>query len=255
MPLAPLFLSHGAPDLLTISSPAHNALKQLELPEETRAVLVVSAHWEAGPVRVQTAAQPDTIHDFRGFGPDLEAATYTAPGAPALAERVGGLLKAAGIEAVSDSRRGRDHGAWIPMALIRPEGDLPVIQVSLPGSDAGAIALGRALAPLTREGVQIIGSGSLTHALGTALAAPEGAPAHPGAKAFRDWVTPLIATASPAELADWETAPLAAFNHPTPEHFRPLLIAMAAAGGRSAELLHQSWSRSALAMDIWRFAA
>jgi len=253
MPRGPLFISHGAPDVLTVASPAHNALRALELDGGTRAVLVVSAHWEADPVRVQSGATPATVHDFRGFGPELERAVYAAPGSPSLAAQTLALLREAGFEAEADRKRGRDHGAWIPLALIRPEADIPVFQVSLPGSDAAAIALGRALAPLAREGVQIIGSGSLTHALRAALGTPEEAAPHPGARAFRDWLAPKIAAGRVEALEDWQAAPLAGFNHPTPEHFRPLLTAMAAGDGRTGTLLHQSWSRGALAMDIWRF--
>ncbi|MEA1942309.1 MAG: class III extradiol ring-cleavage dioxygenase [Pseudomonadota bacterium] len=253
MPLGPLFISHGAPDVLTTPSPAHAALRALGLAAGTRAVAVISAHWEAEPVRVQSGATPETIHDFRGFGPGLERALYAAPGSPSLAARTLALLREAGIEADADRKRGRDHGAWIPLALMRPEADIPLFQISLPRSDARAIALGRALAPLARDGVQIIGSGSLTHSLRAALGAPEAAPPHPGAKAFRDWIAPKIATGDAEALTGWPDAPQAGFNHPTPEHFRPLLTAMAAGNGGRAELLHQSWSRGALAMDIWRF--
>lgn len=255
MPLGPLFISHGAPDILITPSPAHYALKALGLSPGTRAVAVVSAHWEtAGPVRVQSAATPDTIHDFHGFGPVLERAVYAAPGSPSLAAVALDLLRTAGVDAEADRQRGRDHGAWIPLALMRPEADIPAFQVSLPDSDADAIALGRALAPLASHGVQIIGSGSLTHSLRASLGANEAAPPHPGALAFRNWVVPKIASGEVEALTDWPDAPLAGFNHPTPEHFRPLLVAMAAAGSSGAELVHTSWSRSALAMDIWRFA-
>lgn len=253
MPRGPLFISHGAPDVLTVASPAHNALRALELDGSTRAVLVVSAHWEAEPVRVQSAATPATLHDFRGFGPELERAVYAAPGSPSLAAQTLALLREAGFEAEADRKRGRDHGAWIPLALIRPEADVPVFQVSLPGSDTAAIALGRALAPLAREGVQIIGSGSLTHSLRASLRAPETAPPHPDAQAFSNWLAPKIATGDVSALAGWQDTPMSAFNHPTPEHFRPLLTAMAAGEGGPAKMLHQSWSRGALAMDIWRF--
>ena len=253
MSLPPLFISHGAPDVLTVPSPAHTALRGLGLADGTRAVLVVSAHWEADPVRVQTAATPETIHDFRGFGPALDRAVYAAPGSPSLAARTLTLLREAGIEAEAERRRGRDHGAWVPLALMRPEADIPVFQVSLPGSDAGAIALGRAIAPLASEGVQIIGSGSLTHSLAASLREAEDAPPHPDAKAFRDALVDGIATGRADALAGWTEAPRAAFNHPTPEHFRPLLTAMAASHGTGGELLHHSWSRGALAMDIWRF--
>ena len=252
--IAPLFISHGGPDVLITPSAAHKAMSSLPLPDGLRAILIVSAHWEAEPIRVQTMAQPSTIHDFRGFGPELERATYTAPGAPGIAETVLETLRSAGIEAVAEPARGRDHGAWIPMALIRPQADIPVFQVSLPDSDAAAIALGRTLAPLAEQDVLIIGSGSLTHSLRLAFSHGEYDPPHPAAQAFREALLPAIQSGDAGELEDWEAAPHARLNHPTPEHFRPLLVAMAAGGGK-ASLLHTSWSRAALAMDIWKFAA
>ncbi|OLF81515.1 hypothetical protein AWH62_02255 [Maricaulis sp. W15] len=255
MLIDPLFISHGAPDVLVRDTPAHHALASLTLTPGTRAVLVVSAHWEADPVRVQTAPAPSTIHDFSGFGPELARAVYDAPGAPDLAAAVIERLKAAGLAAGAEPQRGRDHGAWIPLALMHPDARIPVFQVSLPASDDAAIALGKALAPLSRDRVQIIGSGALTHALGAALPAAEDAPAHPDALAFADWIRPRLASGDTDTIAGWRSAPAARFNHPTPEHFRPLLVAMAAGGGQAGTCLHKSWSRSALAMDIWRFAA
>lgn len=252
--LAPLFISHGAPDVLTTPSEAHRALKALPLPDGIRAFLVVSAHWEAEPVRVQTLSRPATIHDFRGFGPELEAAQYPVPGDPELGERVIRMLDAAGIPSLADPQRGLDHGAWIPLKLMRPQADIPVVQVSLPDSDAATIALGRALAPLATQGVQLIGSGALTHSLRLSLGSAEDAPAHPAAVAFRSALMPALESGDLSGLQDWAQAPMAAVNHPTPEHLRPLFFAMAA-GGKAPELLHHSWSRSALAMDIWRFAA
>ena len=252
--IAPLFISHGGPDVLITPSAAHRALSTLPLPDGIRAILIVSAHWEAEPVRVQTMERPATIHDFRGFGPELERVVYTAPGAPDIAETVLDTLRAAGIPAIAEPVRGRDHGAWIPMALIRPQADIPVFQVSLPGSDKTAIALGRALAPMAVQGVLIIGSGALTHSLRLAFSHGEYDPPHPAALAFREAILPQIEAGQVENLLDWEALPHAALNHPTPEHFRPLLVAMAAGGGK-ANMLHTSWSRAALAMDIWRFAA
>ncbi len=255
MNIAPLFISHGAPDILTTPSAAHRALSALSLPASTRAVLVISAHWEAEALRVQGAAKPGSWRDYGDFGPALATARYDAPGAPDLAVAVVSRLQAAGLPAVLDQDRPRDHGAWIPLALIRPDADLPVFQISLPTDDAGAVALGEALAPLTATGLQIIASGSLTHALEASLGAHETAPVHPRAQIFADWVRPRLKGGDWRALGDWPAAPEARFNHPTPEHFRPLLVAMAAAPGRKGTCLHQSWSRSALAMDIWRFAA
>tara|TARA_R110002110_G_scaffold85521_3_gene222578 strand:- start:3534 stop:4319 length:786 start_codon:yes stop_codon:yes gene_type:complete len=253
MTLPPLFISHGAPDLLLNGSAANQALKQIGLPDLAAAVVVISAHWESETAEITASERPATIHDFRGFGPALERAIYPAAGAPELAGEIHALLQMAGIAARLNRSRGLDHGAWIPLALMRPEADIPVIQISLPRSDAAAIALGRALAPLSGRGVQLVGSGSLTHALADAFGPVETAPSAPFAAAFHDWARPLIARGDLAALSQWRDAPHAARNHPTPEHFRPLLTAIAAGQGQPGRLLHHSWSRGVLAMDVWRF--
>jgi 4,5-DOPA dioxygenase extradiol len=254
---APIFLSHGAPDLyLRDEAPAHRFLRALGPQLKARAAVVISAHWEAGPIRVTASPRPATIHDFRGFGPELDAFDYPVDGDPALAAKVLAHLEAAGLEAVADPRRGLDHGVWIPFALMRPQADMPIVQVSLPArsaSDADVVALGRALVPLAQEEVQLIGSGSLTHSLRDSLGASELAPPAGFAEAFRDWADARIAAFDLDGLLDRASDPEAGRNHPTPEHFRPLLAVMAAAQGSTPERLHASWSRAALAMDVWRF--
>jgi len=250
----PLFISHGAPDVYLLDTPAHRAMRALGEGHPPSAYVVISAHWQSGRLEITSETNPRTIHDFRGFGPVLDAAHYDAPGDPVLAETIRDRLHDAGLEAHLNPTRGRDHGSWIPLGLIRPQADIPVLQISLPRvSDQDSISLGRALAPLAFEDIQLIGSGALTHSLADSLSAPEQAPPYAFAKAFRDALLPAIQSGDPVALAGWETAPHAIRNHPTPEHFRPLLVAMAAGGGGEADCLHHSWSRGALAMDIWRF--
>ena len=142
-----LFLSHGAPSLLTGRSPARDFLISLgkSLPKPS-AYIVVSAHWENGPVAVTSSIRPDTIHDFRGFSEELHSYVWPAPGAPELAEEIVTRLNGEGIDAIPDARRGLDHGVWVPLALVEPDARIPVIQISLPGrfsSDEESWKLGR----------------------------------------------------------------------------------------------------------------
>lgn len=252
----PIFLSHGAPSLLVDGSAANVFLKRwgatLAPPV---AWVVVSAHWESSPVRVTSAPRPETIHDFRGFGPVLETFEYAAKGDPELANRIVRLIEAAGLAAMADPQRGLDHGVWVPLALMTPAPSAPVIQVSLPGRQAGeedTATLGRALAPLARDGVQLVFSGSMTHSLRDALHAPVGAEPMSFAEDFAVWAREAIRTGDSDRLRAWRSAPQAARNHPTPEHFLPLIAAMNAGGG-PGDQLHESWSHGALAMDVWDF--
>lgn len=140
-----------------------------QLGRKPKAVLLISAHWEEPVFTVQSAAQPGMLYDYGGFPPHTYSVQYRSPGAPELASRVQQLLVQAGIEVGEDSQRGYDHGMFAPMAVIYPQADVPVLQLSL-RSNLNAtehLAVGRALAPLRGEGVLIIGSGSSYHNMRT----------------------------------------------------------------------------------------
>lgn len=166
--LPALFVSHGAPTLAIEPGLAGAQLRALgSLLDRPRAIVVVSPHWMTRGVAVTASERPETIHDFGGFPRALYDLQYPAPGSPALALRIQRRLSSAGVEARLDAQRGLDHGAWVPLLHLYPEADIPTLQVSMPydADEAGALRLGRALAPLSSEGVLIIGSGSLTHNL------------------------------------------------------------------------------------------
>lgn len=228
MMLAPtLFISHGSPMFALepgrIGSHLARIGRGLDGP---RAILVVSPHWQTQGLRVGGNPMPSTLHDFGGFPAPLYALRYPAPGDPALATAVQRTLSDAGLAATIDTRRGLDHGAWVPLLHLRPEADLPVLQVSMPHDldAAGALALGRALAPLRETGMLLVGSGSLTHNLGEFRQRIED-PAY--AAAFGHWVADAVARGDTAALVDYRArAPHAVRAHPTEEHFLPLLVAL-----------------------------
>lgn len=228
--LPSLFISHGAPTFAVepgIAGPALTALGRA-LPRP-KAVLVVSPHWMTATPRVSLAPKPETIHDFGGFDPALYRITYPVAGHPPLAQRALDLLREAALQAAPDERRGLDHGAWVPLLHLFPDADVPVFQVSLPGTldAASAWALGRALAPLADEGVLIVGSGSLTHNLEEFF----GGRPRDGTYAveFSEWVREAVLAGDAARLrSTLEAAPHARRAHPTPEHFWPLLVAAGA---------------------------
>jgi 4,5-DOPA dioxygenase extradiol len=255
--LPPLFLSHGAPTLLIEPSPARDFLagygRELGWP---KAIVVVSAHWETNRPRVTAATRPETIHDFHGFPRALHEHRYPAPGSPELAERIVGLLAGAGLPADLDPRRGLDHGAWVPLALLYPEASIPTLQVSVQPELGAAhhLALGTALRPLRDEGVLVIGSGSLTHNLHDFRGHALGAPPEPYVVAFGDWVTAAIEEGRTQDLPAYrERAPHAARAHPTEEHLLPLFAAVGAACG-TGRRVHASHTYGVLAMDVFAFA-
>jgi 4,5-DOPA dioxygenase extradiol len=230
MNLAPsLFVSHGSPMFALQPGRLGPNLRAIGAAlRDLAAVLVVSPHWQTSPVRVGTAAAPPTIHDFGGFPEPLFALQYPAPGAPALAAEAVRLLAQADFLVTADPARGLDHGAWVPLRYLLPGADVPVFQVSMPRhlDTAGALRLGRALAPLRLQGVLVVGSGSLTHNLfefRRQVRDPD------YAQAFADWIGDAVGARDLDALLDYRRrAPHAARAHPTEEHFLPLLVALGA---------------------------
>ena len=253
--LPSLYISHGSPMLALEPGESGPALQRLaaELPRP-KAIVVVSAHWESNDLRVTSHPAPETWHDFGGFPPALFAVQYPAPGDPALAARIVQLLTEHGMPAQLDAERPFDHGTWVPLSLMYPAADIPVVQVSLP-SRLGPMAqtkVGQALASLRGEGILLIGSGSITHNLRELKWGAKSESSEPWARAFRDWMIEKLTAEDGAALHQYrEQAPFAAKNHPSDEHLLPLYFARGAGGHFS--IAHQGWTLGALGMDIYRF--
>ncbi|MDF9902629.1 UNVERIFIED_ORG: 4,5-DOPA dioxygenase extradiol [Pseudomonas reinekei] len=250
-----LYISHGSPMLALEPGASGPALARLaaEIPRP-KAIVIVSAHWESNELLVSGNPQPETWHDFGGFPKALFEVEYPAPGNPRLAAEVAELLKTAGLLARIDSNRPFDHGVWVPLSLMYPQADIPIVQVSLPtrGGPALQTRVGHALASLREHGVLLIGSGSITHNLRELdwHAGPESV--EPWAQAFRDWMIEKLAANDEAALHDYRAqAPNAVRNHPSDEHLLPLYFARAAGGQFS--VAHQGFTMGALGMDIYRF--
>lgn len=199
--------------------------------QETKALLVVSAHWEEAVPTLMTSAQPPMLYDYYGFPPESYSITWPAPGAPELAPRVRSLLEGAGFKTAEDTARGFDHGTFVPLKLAYPKANVPTLQLSLKrGLDpAEHLAIGKALAPLRDEGVFIVGSGMTYHNLRAF-----GPRAAPVSEAFDAWLRET-ATADPSErerrLIAWSEAPSARAAHPREEHLLPLMVIAGAALG------------------------
>ncbi|RYF77294.1 MAG: dioxygenase [Comamonadaceae bacterium] len=260
------FISHGGGPWPWMKAEMGDTYAKLEaslgdisrqIGQRPRAILMVSAHWERGQFTVQANPRPPMVYDYGGFPPHTYSVRYDAPGDPALAERVQGLLLAAGLPAGLDAERGFDHGMFSPMKAIYPDADVPVVQLSLKkGLDpAEHLALGRVLAPLRDEGVLIIGSGLSYHnlrAFGPQAAVPS--------KAFDDWLQQAMVGSAPSArtqaLIDWEQAPAARIAHPREEHLLPLMVAVGAAEDEAAvRVYHEDAFMGGLAVSSFRLGA
>jgi len=196
------------------------------LPAQPRAILVISAHWEAEVFTVASGASPELIYDYGGFPPHTYQLTHPAPGDPALAAEIDALLGSAGIEHRLDASHGWDHGVFIPLKVIDPEAQIPIVAMSV-RRDLDPVAhleLGRALAPLRDRGVLIVGSGYSFHNFAT-FGSPE-------AQVFDDWLQQTMTSDAETRwngLARWSQAPTARNAHAREEHLIPLMVAAGAA--------------------------
>jgi 4,5-DOPA dioxygenase extradiol len=256
-----LFISHGSPMLAVVDSAARRFLKDLgaRLPTPS-AVVVVSAHYDTPSTEVTAAARPETIHDFGGFPEELYRLNYPAPGDPELARNIVARLAAAALPARLAETRGLDHGAWIPLLLMFPRADVPVLQVSIDStrSPEHHFALGRALRSLREAGALVLGSGGATHNLALyARARGRNDDSEPPewVEAFNEWTAGAIAVGRVDELFRYaERAPYAAQNHPTAEHFLPLFVTLGAAyDDEKGVRIHSSYDRGLLSLDAYAF--
>jgi aromatic ring-opening dioxygenase catalytic subunit (LigB family) len=199
-----------------------------------RALLVVSAHWEARVPTVMTNAKPPMLYDYYGFPEETYRIQWPAPGDPALAARVRSLLDAAGFTTAEDGERGFDHGVFVPLALAFPQAEVPTIQLSLEAKldPARHLAIGRALAPLRDEDVLIVGSGMSYHNMRDFMAGLPHEQRQTRSTAFASWLRATVLAdhaTRDAELARWEAAPMARIAHPREEHLLPLMVVAGAA--------------------------
>jgi aromatic ring-opening dioxygenase catalytic subunit (LigB family) len=216
-----------------------------QLPRRPRALLVISAHWEAPVPTVMTNPRPPIYYDYYNFPEDMYRIPWPAPGDPQLAARVRSLLTAAGFASAEDAERGFDHGTFVPLKLTFPDADVPTIQLSLEnGLDpARHIALGRALAPLRQEGVLIVGSGMSYHNLREMRSAAANADVRARAREFDTWLREVMIAdpiARDTALTRWTAAPSARQVHPREEHLLPLMVVAGAAGADRGRVAYQN---------------
>lgn len=259
------FLSHGGgPWPWLMESQGHlyrvldASLKDMarQLGDQPKAIMVVTAHWEAPVFTFSTAERPGMIYDYGGFPPETYQITYPAPGLPALGERAAALLAAGGMASATDATRGFDHGTFSLLQALWPSAHIPVVQMSIRRDfdPAAHIAAGRLLAPLRDEGVLIVGSGLSFHNL-RAMGNPA---AHAPSHAFDKWLQASVVGLSGAErnlkLLNWEQAPAARLVQPREDHLMPLHVAVGAAEGEAGHLTyHEDTFFGGLAASSFQF--
>lgn len=240
-----LFVPHGGGPMPLMDEPNHHQLTAFlrsvgaKLPRP-KAILVITAHWEEDVVSISSGSSPGMIYDYYGFPPETYSYKYPALGSPALAQTIAGLLDEAGIPANLNPTRGFDHGTFVPLMLMYPDADIPVVQLSLVAglNPAAHIAIGKAIASLREQGVFILGSGLSFHNMQAFFS---GAPlVRPRSESFDDWLTEILTEDRPnsqreAALVQWKQAPEARFCHPREEHLLPLHVCFGAGAAASTQ--------------------
>ncbi|MFZ3229517.1 MAG: class III extradiol ring-cleavage dioxygenase [Pseudobdellovibrio sp.] len=235
-----LFISHGGgpwpyiPEMKEQFSRTAQWIMQLpaKLPQKPTAILSISGHWEESEFTVSTAKNPEMIFDYSGFPDYTYQIKYPAQGSPEIANEIQKLLLNARIRNHADGKHGFDHGTFVPLVLMYPNAEIPVISMSLKANynPSEHFAVGQAIQSLRNEGVLIIGSGLSYHNMrgfGTGAAAEV-------SKQFGDWLSKVIAETDIEKrkqmLMEWEAAPSARAAHPQEDHLLPLMVVVGAAG-------------------------
>ena len=227
-----LYLSHGAPPLFDDAEWVQALGSWADSLPIPSGIVIVSAHWESAPVALSAVGEGvPLVYDFGGFDPFYYSMTYPTPDASWLADRVQGALPTT-EPVVHSTHRGLDHGAWVPLKVMYPAADIPVVQMSLPSHDpTRLLAIGERLRPLRQEGILIIGSGFWTHGLPFLTADNISHGAVPAwSSEFDAWAAELLEAGDVDALSDYAAkAPGMPYAHPTVEHFSPLFVTLGAA--------------------------
>ncbi|MCC2976731.1 dioxygenase [Sphingomonas sp. PL-96] len=240
--LLTFFINHGGgPCFFLEPAPMRETWHGLEtyldgfmatLPEQPRAILAISGHWEEDMPTVNAGARPPLLFDYGGFPDHTYRLTWPAPGAPELATRVRGLLSDCGIASGTEGARGWDHGIFVPLKVMLPGAEIPLVQLSMQrGLDPAAhLAVGRALRPLRDEGVLILGSGQTYHNMRGFFG---GGAVDEKVEAFDAWLRAAMIDGATRDeaLIRWEEAPYARVAQPHEDHLLPLMVAAGAASG------------------------
>ena len=225
-----LYLGHGAPPLLDDRLWTRELAGWADALPTPKGIVILSAHWESAPLAISaTAPGTPLVYDFTGFPEHYYRMTYSTPDASALGALVRSVLPDT-QELYEHTSRGLDHGAWVPLKVMYPGADIPVVQMSIPAQDPQALLeLGRRLRPLRDHGILLVGSGFLTHGLPFLTDWSTGATPPGWSVDFDAWAADALARGDVDELARFRQAPGMPYAHPTVEHFTPIFVTLGAA--------------------------
>jgi 4,5-DOPA dioxygenase extradiol len=256
-PFPALYLSHGAPPLFEDAEWIQALAQWADVFARPRGIVIVSAHWESAPIALSAPGNAvPLVYDFGGFDPFYYSMTYPSPDSAWLADRVRSALPDT-EPVVTSSRRGLDHGAWVPLKVMYPNADIPVLQMSLPSHDPQRLmVIGQRLRELRHEGIAIIGSGFWTHGLPFLNSENLSKGTVPTwSSDFDQWAREMLDAGDLDALSNYASkAPGMPYAHPTVEHFTPLFVTLGAAthpqGGVTTTIDGFKWGLSRRSFSI-----
>ena len=253
-----LFVSHGAPSLILENDATTQFFQKLGQQYPNPAGIVcISAHWESSQLLLTGNPKRETIYDFSGFSKELYEVTYPATSSSELLAQVSNALNTANFPVKINERRGFDHGVWVPLKLMYPNADIPIVQLSVLPKELPEhhYKVGQALRSLREQNILIIASGSATHNLREFRVQAKDVEPLDYAAAFDEWLVEAVEEGDRQTLFEYEKlAPEAKRNHPTPEHFLPLFVALGSATELKGERIHQGFTYGALSMSAFAWS-
>lgn len=230
-----IYFSHGGGPLPILNDPSHNKMIQfmIKLPTIIRkpdSIVVFSAHWEEDVVAIQSGNEPDIMYDYYGFPEAAYKLKYPCKGNKELALRIAELFQKNRIDHRLDEKRPYDHGSYIPLKMMYPDADIPVIQISLKHNldSFTHLNMGKALRPLLAENILVIGSGFSFHNMGRFDWEGRNLEDQLNNE-FQDKLIEICCGEKDEEvkweyLTKWKDFPGARYCHPREEHLLPLLV-------------------------------
>jgi 4,5-DOPA dioxygenase extradiol len=225
-----LFVSHGLPPMAIMDDPYNSALVNFGINLQIKGIVAVSSQWVTpGPIQITSGANPTIQHNFHGYQKELYELDYITSFSADLVEEVKNLLEEDAFETYLNPYYAFDHGIWMPLRLIRPEGRVPVVQISLPLDEdpRQIMKLGHALSLLRNKGILLMGSGVAAFNASKIVWHARGEDVNQKISEFDDWLEKNLLRANIEEILDYRrSAPHGEFAHPTSATLLPLFFAM-----------------------------
>lgn len=225
-----LFVSHGLPPIALLDDPYNSSLINFGRNLDIKAIVAVSSHWiTPGAIQITSNPHPFIQHNFQGFQSELYEIDYKTPYSADLVQQVASLLDENDFEVALSPHYGFDNGIWMPLRLLRPEADLPVVQISLPLYEDPRLVmkLGKSLSSLREKGVLLMASGAAALNASKIIWHARGEDVNPKVESFNSWLKQNLLDANIENLLDYrKTAPHGVFAHPSTASLLPLFFTL-----------------------------